>query len=167
MGPPRAPRSTTFLPLGLVRELGLSSLSGYLQAVCPELFGPVFPGFGPAFLGFSAESDPGDPLRSPGPSPHINFHEKSSRQTDSKAMSWHLKNTARRPSTGGLLWNRGFWGSGRPGWAWKPAHFFEGFLNWGPEGSLAGSFARRHLASELACGADFSRKLMLGAGPAI
>ena len=97
MGPPRAPRSTTFLPLGLVRELGLSSLSGYLQAVCPELFGPVVPGFGPAVLGFSAESDPGDPLRSPGPSPHINFHEKSSWQTDSKAMSWHVLKYCQTP----------------------------------------------------------------------
>ena len=50
---------------------------GYLKAVWLEIFGPVFPGF-------SAEIDPRDPPRSPGPASHINFHEKSAPQTNSK-----------------------------------------------------------------------------------
>ena len=37
--------------------------------------------------------------------------------------------------------------------------------HWVPEGSLAGFFLRRHLALESACEADFSWKLMCGAGP--
>ena len=37
--------------------------------------------------------------------------------------------------------------------------------DWVPEGSLAGSFVRHHLALELVCGTDFSFKLMCGAGP--
>ena len=41
--------------------------------------------FGPFFTGFSAEADPRDPPRSPGPAPHINFNEKSAPQTNSKA----------------------------------------------------------------------------------
>jgi len=36
---------------------------------------------------------------------------------------------------------------------------------WVPEGSLAGVVVRCHLALELACGLDFSRRLMCGAGP--
>ena len=36
---------------------------------------------------------------------------------------------------------------------------------WVPEVSLAGFFGGRHLALELVCGADFSCKLMCGAGP--
>jgi len=37
--------------------------------------------FGPVFQGFSAENDPRDPPGSPGPAPHINFHEKPAPQT--------------------------------------------------------------------------------------
>jgi len=50
---------------------------GYLKAVWLEIFGPVF-------QGFPAETDPQDPPRSPGPAPHINFHEKSAPQTNSE-----------------------------------------------------------------------------------
>ncbi len=71
--------------------LGASQRAGYLKAVWPEIFGPVF-------LGFSAESDPRDPLRSPGPAPHINLREKSAPQTDTKSTSWRTKTPARLPS---------------------------------------------------------------------
>ena len=37
--------------------------------------------------------------------------------------------------------------------------------SWVPEGSLAGSFARHHLALQVVCAADFSCKLTCGAGP--
>jgi len=51
---------------------------GYLKAVWLEMFGSVF-------LGFPAEAAPRDPPRSPGPAPHINLHDKSALQTNSKA----------------------------------------------------------------------------------
>ena len=38
-------------------------------------------------------------------------------------------------------------------------------MNWLPEGSLAGSCWFHEMALELVCGADFSCKLMCGAGP--
>ena len=41
--------------------------SGYPKAAWLEIFGPVFPVV-------SAETDPRDPPRSPGPAPHIDFH---------------------------------------------------------------------------------------------
>ena len=62
--------------------------SGYPKAVWLEIFGPVFPGF-------SAETDPRDHPRSPGPAPHISFHEKSAPQTNSKAISRYLKAACR------------------------------------------------------------------------
>jgi len=65
---------------------------GYLNAIWPEIFGLVFPGF-------SAEAGPRDPPRSPGPAPHINFQEKSAPQTHSNAILWHPKNPARLPSS--------------------------------------------------------------------
>ena len=49
------------------------------------------------FFGFSAAPDPGDPIRSPGPAPHITFHEKSAPQTNSKAMSLRVKIPAGLP----------------------------------------------------------------------
>ena len=54
------------------------TISGYLEGVWLEIFGPVFPGF-------PADTDPRDPPRSPGPAPDINFHEKSVPLTNSKA----------------------------------------------------------------------------------
>ena len=59
--------------------------AGYLKAVWLEIFGPVF-------HGFSAETDPRDPPRSPGPAPHINSREKSAPQTNSEAISRCRKN---------------------------------------------------------------------------
>ena len=59
------------------------ALSGYLKAVWPDIFGPFF-------NGFSAEADPRDPPRSPGPAPHINLHKKSAPQANSKAISGTL-----------------------------------------------------------------------------
>jgi len=47
-----------------------------------------------AGLGFPAVIDPRDPLRSPGPAPHINLHEKSAPQTNSKAKRRRRKNPA-------------------------------------------------------------------------
>ena len=61
---------------------------GYLKAVWLKIFGPVF-------LGFLQEIDPGTPPRSPGPAPHINFHEKSAPETNSNAISRHPKSPAR------------------------------------------------------------------------
>ena len=52
-------------------------MTGYLKAVWLEIFGPA--------LHFSAETDPRNPPRSPGPAPHTNFHEKSAPETNSKA----------------------------------------------------------------------------------
>jgi len=54
--------------------------------------------FRAGFPGFSAENRPRDPPRSPGPAPHINLHQKSAPQTNSKAVSWRTKNPARLPS---------------------------------------------------------------------
>ena len=72
----------------LTRTGWFCNSTGYLKAVWLETFRPVF-------LGFPAESDPRDPPRSPGPGPHINSHEKSAPQTNSKAVSRHPKNPAR------------------------------------------------------------------------
>ena len=60
-----------------VCSMGLE-LAGYLKAVWPKIFSQVFPGF-------LSEVDPRDAPRSPGPAPHINFHEKSAPQTNFKA----------------------------------------------------------------------------------
>ena len=60
---------------------------GCLKAVWLEIFGPAFPGC-------SAEVEPRDPPRSPGPAPHINLHEVSAQQANSKAISRHPKNPA-------------------------------------------------------------------------
>ena len=65
--------------------------TGYLKAVWLEIFGPLLPEI-------PADIDPRDPLRSPGPAPHINFHEQSAPQTNSNAMSRHARNPARLPS---------------------------------------------------------------------
>ena len=54
--------------------------------------------FGSVFLGFSAEVDLRDTPRSQGPAPHINLHEKSVLQTNSKAKWRRAKNPARLPS---------------------------------------------------------------------
>jgi len=54
--------------------------------------------FGLVFLGISAETDPLDPPRLPGPVLHINFHEKSAPQTNSDAVLRHPKTPARLPS---------------------------------------------------------------------
>ena len=54
------------------------SRDGYLKAVWPAIFGPVF-------QGFPAETEPWDTPRPPGPDRQINWHEKSAPQTDSKA----------------------------------------------------------------------------------
>jgi len=75
------------LPQGATLDGALQT--GYLKAVWLEIFGPVF-------LGFSAEVDTRDPPRSPGPAPHINFHEKSAPQT--KAKWRRTKNPARLAS---------------------------------------------------------------------
>ena len=63
----------------------------HLDAIRPKISGPVF-------QRFSAEPDPGDPLRSPGSAPHIKMCEKSAPQTHSKTISRHPKSTARLPS---------------------------------------------------------------------
>jgi len=65
--------------------------SGCLKAVWPDIFGPVF-------LCFSAESDPRNPPGSPGTAPYVNPREKSAPQTNSKAVSRHVKSPARLPS---------------------------------------------------------------------
>ena len=67
-------------------------LPGCLKAVWLEIFGPFF-------HGFSIEIDPRNPPRSPGPAPHINFHEKSAPQTKSKAKWRRTKHPARLPSS--------------------------------------------------------------------
>jgi len=46
-----------------------------------------------------------------------------------------------------------------------PCGFRRKSYPWVSEGSLAGRFVRHHLALDLVCGADFSWKLMSGAGP--
>ena len=89
---------------------------------------------GPVFPGFSAEVDPRDPPRSPGPALHFKLHEKSAPQTDYDAISRHPKNPARLPSGTQL-------------------------------GSLAGFAGYRDMALESVCVADFSCKLVCGAGP--
>jgi len=66
-------------------------LTGYLLAAWLEIFGPVF-------LEFSAQADPRDPPSSPGLAPHINLHEKSAPQTNSKANWRRTTNPARLPS---------------------------------------------------------------------
>ena len=59
---------------------GLKPIAWYLKAVWLEMFGPVL-------LEISAEIDPRELFRSPGPAPHINLHEKTAPQTNSKDMS--------------------------------------------------------------------------------
>ena len=66
------------MSLRFVLVLVRARTSGYLKVVWLEIFDPVFP----VNL---AEIDPRGPPRSPGPAPHINFHEKSARQTNAKA----------------------------------------------------------------------------------
>ena len=68
-----------------------SLLTGYLKAVWLKIFGPVFRGFRP-------EIEPGTPPRSPGLARDINLHQKSTPETNSKAISWHPKVPARLPS---------------------------------------------------------------------
>ena len=100
--------------------------SGYLKAVWLEIFGPIF-------IGFSAEIDPRDPSRSPGPAPHINVHEKSTPQTKSRAK-WRRPNCLqihRQPTAGA-----------RHQSAPKlPVTWLHSF--WVPECSLAGNFPPR------------------------
>jgi len=60
----------------------------YLKAVSLYIFGPVFPGL-------PAETDPQNLLGSPGPAPHVNFHENSVPQTDSNAKRWRTRNLPR------------------------------------------------------------------------
>ena len=43
--------------------------------------------FGPVFLGFGPEIDPGTPLDRPGAPPDINLHQKSAPETNSEAIS--------------------------------------------------------------------------------
>ena len=59
--------------------------TGYLKAIWMDIFGPVS-------NEFPAKTDPRAPPRSPGSAPHINVHQKSAPQTDSKAVSRHPKN---------------------------------------------------------------------------
>ena len=48
--------------------------------------------------GFEAEADPRDTPRSPRPAPRINLHQKSTPETNSKAVSWpfSILGTSRR-----------------------------------------------------------------------
>ena len=70
--PETGPGSHIYTPEALLTNLE------YLKAVWLEIFVPVF-------VGFSAEIDPRDTTKSPGPGPHINFHGKSAPQTNSKS----------------------------------------------------------------------------------
>ena len=58
-GPTKPPEMRDFRSAD--KPAQIYNFSGYLKAIWPEFFGPVFPRY-------SAESDPGDLLRSPGPS---------------------------------------------------------------------------------------------------
>ena len=74
--------------------------TGYPYAVWPDIFGQVF-------TVFSAESDSRGPPRPPGPARHINFHETTAPQTNSKANLRRTTNTARLPSGAkSYLWRR-------------------------------------------------------------
>jgi len=89
-GPPRwcHPHVKAYNTWERMGALARMKTSGPLEAVSLEIFGAVF-------LAISADTDPREPPRSPGPARDINFHEKSSRQTNSKAEWRRKENPAR------------------------------------------------------------------------
>ena len=68
--PPGQPKCLKHRPFFASSSTSRVASSGCLKAVWLEIFGPAFPEI-------SAETDPRDPPRSPGPAPHINFHRKN------------------------------------------------------------------------------------------
>jgi len=68
-----------------------------LWACCWVPEGSLAVNFRAGFPGIPCRNRPRNPVRSPGPAPHINFHERPTPQTNSKAVSRCPKLPARLP----------------------------------------------------------------------